>query len=70
MARKFLERDIANVIHYFQKKYAIGSSEEIWTRLRKDRDDAALNKEADQMKKADLKKEADQIKRADQMKGD
>jgi RIO kinase 1 len=70
MARKFLERDIANVIHYFQKKYAIGSSEEIWTRLRKDRDDAALNKEADQMKKADQKKEADQIKRADQMKGD
>jgi len=70
MARKFLERDIANVIHYFQKKYAIGSSEEIWARLRKDRDDAALNKEADLMKRADQKKEADQMKRADQMKGD
>ena len=70
MARKFLERDIANVTHYFQKKYAIGAPEEIWARLRKDRDEAALSKEADQMKKADQKKEADQIKRADQTKGD
>ncbi len=38
-ARRFLERDIANVVHYFQKKYGLGSSEEIWTKLRKDRDE-------------------------------
>ena len=31
MARKFLERDIANVAHYFKKKYTrLGSEEEIW----------------------------------------
>ena len=34
MARKFLERDIANVARYFKKKYGIGSEEEIWARLR------------------------------------
>lgn len=38
-ARRFLERDIANVVHYFQKKYGLGLSEEIWTKLRKDRDE-------------------------------
>ena len=70
MSRKFLERDIANVTHYFLKKYAIGSSEEIWARLRKDKDVADQKKEADQMKRADQKKEADQIKKADQMIGD
>ena len=29
MARKFLERDIANVAHYFQESN-VGSAEEIW----------------------------------------
>jgi RIO kinase 1 len=48
MARRFLERDIANIAHYFRKKYAIGSPEEIWARLRKDREEADLKKEADQ----------------------
>jgi RIO kinase 1 len=38
MVRKFLERDIANLIHYFKKNYGIGSSEEIWARLRKDKE--------------------------------
>ena len=36
MARKFLERDISNIVHYFQKKYSIGSSEEIYSRIQKD----------------------------------
>lgn len=70
MSRKFLERDIANVTHYFLKKYAIGSSEEIWARLRKDKDVADQKKEADQMKRAEQKKEADQIKKQIKMKGD
>jgi RIO kinase 1 len=39
MARKFLERDIANVAHYFKKKYNIGSAEEIWEKLRKDKEE-------------------------------
>jgi len=34
MARKFLERDITNIARYFQKKYGIGSEEEIWSRVR------------------------------------
>ncbi len=38
MARRFLERDIANLVHYFQKKYAVGSEEEIWARLRRDKE--------------------------------
>jgi len=38
-ARRFLERDIANVSHYFRKKYSLGSPEEIWKKLIKDRDD-------------------------------
>jgi RIO kinase 1 len=37
MARKFLERDVANIVHYFQKKYSIGSSEEIYARIEKDK---------------------------------
>lgn len=36
MSRKFLERDITNIVRYFQKKYGIGSEEEIWDRLRRD----------------------------------
>ncbi|MCX6672280.1 MAG: hypothetical protein NTY37_00675 [Methanothrix sp.] len=39
MARRFLERDIANVAHYFKKKYNVGSPEEIWERLRKDNEE-------------------------------
>ena len=38
-ARRFLERDIANVSHYFRKKYSLGSPEEIWKKLIKDRDE-------------------------------
>jgi len=38
-ARRFLERDIANVSHYFRKKYGLGSPEEIWKKLIKDRDE-------------------------------
>lgn len=45
MARKFLERDITNVAHYFKKKYGIGSEEEIWARLRSDKEKADQRKE-------------------------
>jgi RIO kinase 1 len=38
-ARRFLERDIANVAHYFRKKYGLGSPEEIREKLIKDRDE-------------------------------
>jgi len=38
-ARRFLERDIANLSHYFRKKYSLGSPEEIWKKLIKDRDE-------------------------------
>lgn len=44
MARKFLERDITNIVRYFQKKYGIGSEEEIWARLRSDAKEAETNK--------------------------
>ncbi len=44
MAKRFLERDIANIVHYFQKKYGIGSEEEILAKLRSD----AKAEEADQ----------------------
>lgn len=44
MARKFLERDIANVAHYFKKKYNLGSPEEIWEKLRKDREEIEKKK--------------------------
>jgi RIO kinase 1 len=37
-ARRFLERDIANVVHYFRKKYGMGSAEEIWEKLIKDKE--------------------------------
>ncbi len=36
MARKFLERDIKNIARYFQKKYGIGSEEEIRAKLKND----------------------------------
>ncbi len=36
MSRKFLERDIANIARYFQKKYGIGSEEEIWAKVKSD----------------------------------
>jgi len=35
MAKKFLERDIANLARYFKKAYGFGSEEEIWERLQK-----------------------------------
>jgi RIO kinase 1 len=35
MAKKFLERDIANLARYFKKAYGFGSEEEIWERLKK-----------------------------------
>jgi RIO kinase 1 len=34
MARRFLERDVFNVVRYFQRKYALGREEEVWSRLR------------------------------------
>jgi RIO kinase 1 len=34
MTRKFLERDIANIARFFQKRYGLGSEEEIKSRLR------------------------------------
>jgi RIO kinase 1 len=39
MARKFLERDVTNVARYFQKKYGIGSEEEIWAKLKSEASD-------------------------------
>ncbi|OPY54196.1 MAG: RIO-type serine/threonine-protein kinase Rio1 [Methanosaeta sp. PtaU1.Bin060] len=45
MARKFLERDIANLARYFKKKYGIGSEEEIWARLRSQGEEADQGKE-------------------------
>ena len=44
MVRKFLERDIVNLTHFFRKKYAIGSEEEIWARLRSDKEKADQEK--------------------------
>lgn len=44
MARKFLERDISNIAHYFKKKYGLGSEEEIWARIRRDKELAELQK--------------------------
>ncbi|HOU71061.1 MAG TPA: serine protein kinase RIO [Methanothrix sp.] len=38
-ARRFLERDIANVAHFFRKRYGIGSPEEIWNKLINDKDE-------------------------------
>ena len=34
MAAKFLARDIANIARYFEKKYGIGSEEEIWSKVK------------------------------------
>ena len=59
LARKFLERDIANIVHYFQKKYSIGSPEEIWARINKDKDEKSKKRE-----------EMDRNKATDQDKGD
>jgi RIO kinase 1 len=39
MARKFLERDVTNIARYFQKKYGIGSEEEIWAKLKSEASD-------------------------------
>ncbi len=36
MARQFLQRDITNLVRYFNKRYGFGSEEEIWARLRSD----------------------------------
>jgi len=44
MVRKFLERDIVNLTHFFRKRYAIGSEEEIWARLRSDKEKADQEK--------------------------
>ncbi|MDM7939075.1 MAG: serine protein kinase RIO [Methanothrix sp.] len=44
MAQKFLERDIANVARFFKRKYAFGSMEEIWARLRNDEEEADRQK--------------------------
>jgi len=38
-ARRFLERDIANVAHFFRKRYSLGSPEEIWNKLINDKDE-------------------------------
>jgi RIO kinase 1 len=38
MARRFLERDIENIAHYFKKRYNVGSPEEIWARIRRDKE--------------------------------
>jgi RIO kinase 1 len=37
MARKFLERDVANIVRYFRKKYGVGSEKEIWSRLKSEK---------------------------------
>ena len=44
-ARRFLERDIANVAHFFRKKYGLGSPEEIWDLLIKDKDEIEKKKD-------------------------
>jgi len=33
MARKFIERDVENIVKYFQKNYRIGSADAIWSNL-------------------------------------
>jgi len=37
MARKFLERDVANIVRYFGKKYGVGLEEDIWSRLKSEK---------------------------------
>jgi RIO kinase 1 len=34
LASKFLARDVVNIARYFQKKYNIGSEEEIWSKVK------------------------------------
>jgi len=34
MASKFLDRDVTNIARYFEKKYGIGSEEEIWSKVK------------------------------------
>ncbi len=34
MASKFLARDVTNIARYFEKKYGIGSEEEIWSKVK------------------------------------
>jgi RIO kinase 1 len=34
LASKFLARDVTNIARYFEKKYGIGSEEEIWSKVR------------------------------------
>jgi RIO kinase 1 len=34
MASKFLSRDVTNIARYFEKKYGIGSEEEIWSKVK------------------------------------
>lgn len=34
MASKFLARDVSNIARYFEKKYGIGSEEEIWSKVK------------------------------------
>ncbi len=38
LSRRFLERDISNIARYFKGKYNVGTAEEIWERLRLDRE--------------------------------
>ncbi|HWQ19125.1 MAG TPA: serine protein kinase RIO [Methanotrichaceae archaeon] len=46
MARKFLDRDVANIARYFQKKYGLGSEEEIWSRVRAEKAQKDAQKDA------------------------
>ncbi len=57
MARRFLERDISNISHYFKKKYNIGTAEDIWERLRRDRQEADKKVEAGKKAKDDMKRD-------------
>ena len=34
MASKFLARDVTNIARYFEKKYSVGSEEEIWSKVK------------------------------------
>jgi RIO kinase 1 len=34
MASKFLARDVTNIARYFEKKYGVGSEEEIWSKVK------------------------------------
>lgn len=56
LARKFLERDIANIARYFKKKYGMGSEDEIWSRLRSDARAIAESKAQAEETKAEERK--------------